>query len=545
MIVLVSVLSKVSNLFSAYLATLFQGRKWFNSFMLRNPRLSIRTPEEVSSASARVTEYDIRNWFTEVHKWLVHHGMDDVLIDPSRVFNGDETSFYLHPKTKEVIAQRGSRNVYEVEQACGKQNVTVMFSFSATGSVVNPLIILPGQRIRKEIAQGFPPEWGIGQSERGWMTTHNFSEYVKKIFHPFLLREGIKLPVIFFVDGHSSHVGVEVADLCQQLGIILIALYPNTTRITQPADVSIFKPLKDQWKQEVDDWRTAHPGYNFTLRYFGGVLEKAVARGIKTDSIINGFRVCGLFPFDANNVDYTKCIAKPTTNCVPAAVGLSMDTFSPGIDSTPAKVSGKTQESTQSVTGCAEDPVREISSTVGPRLSIDSNDSLANVKAPFTVFSDYVPIHKDKIKKAVEMIGIPMLTKIQKRSGVDLSHEERVIQYFYKDFIQPFTTFDNNSFNLVDNRNEQHTMIEVGENDKVIGELLIDNEGNVTIFSAKETTQQEVINLLNEPSARDHLTNPEAKSAIKSNSTSNNSVTTISVCCGKSILVGIRVLNYF
>ncbi|XP_062534944.1 uncharacterized protein LOC134204134 [Armigeres subalbatus] len=140
-----------------------------------------------------------------------------------------------------------------------KQNVTVMFSFSASGLVVNPLVILPGKRIRKEIAQGFPSEWKLGQSERGWMTSHNFGEYMKKVFHPFYFLKEIKLPIILFVDGHSSHVGIEVADLCQQLGVILIALYPNTTRITQPADVSIFKPLKDHWKNEVDDWRSKQP----------------------------------------------------------------------------------------------------------------------------------------------------------------------------------------------------------------------------------------------------------------------------------------------
>lgn len=98
----------------------------------------------------------------------------DILADPERVFNGDETSFYLHPKTKEVIARTGSRNVYEIEQASGKQNVTVMFAFSAVGSVVYPHVILPGKRVRKEIIQGFPANWGLGQSSKGWMDGQNF-----------------------------------------------------------------------------------------------------------------------------------------------------------------------------------------------------------------------------------------------------------------------------------------------------------------------------------------------------------------------------------
>lgn len=244
--------------------------------MRRNPDLSIRVPEAISSASSRVSEEDIRGWFATTRAWLATNGLLEVLEDPSRVFNGDETSFYLHPKTKEVIAETGSRNIYEVEQAPGKQNVTVMFSFSAAGSVVTPHVILPGKRIRKEIAQGFPADWGLGLSDRGWMDTMNFSQYIKQIFHPFLVRQKVTFPVIFFVDGHVSHKTVEVADLCRSLGIILISLYPNTTHITQPADVAVFKPLKSEWRRVVEMWRLQHQGEIFTLQHFGRALETAV-----------------------------------------------------------------------------------------------------------------------------------------------------------------------------------------------------------------------------------------------------------------------------
>lgn len=278
--------------------------------MNRHPRLTIRSPEFVSAASARVSEADIRKWFVDVYSWFDAQGKIDILSDPSRVFNGDETSFYLHPKTRAVIAETGSRNVYEVERANSKENITVMFSFSADGQIVDPFVILSGRRIRKEVAQAFPANWGLEPSERGWMNTEKFLWYIKHKFHPFLVKNAIQLPVVFFVDGHSSHVAIEVADQCQELGIILVALYPNTTRITQPADVAIFKPLKNQWKKCMDEWSSTHEGEIFTVIQFGPTLEKAVNEGIKKNSIINGFRVCGLYPFNADNVDYTKCLAE-------------------------------------------------------------------------------------------------------------------------------------------------------------------------------------------------------------------------------------------
>lgn len=166
--------------------------------MRRNPGFSLRAPETVSSASARVSEEDIRGWFQHIKEWLAKNDMLHILDCPDRVFNGDETSFYLHPKTKEVIARTGSRNVYEVEQAVAKQNVTVMFAFGASGTVVHPHVILSGKRLRKEVVAGFPGAWGVGLSEKGWMDLDNFRNYVEKIFYPYLVEKNVELPDIFF-----------------------------------------------------------------------------------------------------------------------------------------------------------------------------------------------------------------------------------------------------------------------------------------------------------------------------------------------------------
>lgn len=213
--------------------------------MARHDDITLRTPEQVTAASSKVSESDIRGWFASVKEYLVSEGISDALEDPRRIFNGDETSFFLHPTTKAVLATPGNKHVYEVQHADGHVNVTVMFSFGADGSVVPPDVILPVQRIRPDVLQQFPGEWGIGKSPNGWMNVENLMLYIRKIFYPFLLKKKVKFPVLYFVDGHSSHMAVEVADLRSDLGIVLVALYPNTTRITQPADVAIFKPLKN------------------------------------------------------------------------------------------------------------------------------------------------------------------------------------------------------------------------------------------------------------------------------------------------------------
>lgn len=86
------------------------------------------------------------------------------------------------------------------------------------------------------------------------MKSEVFYEYIANIFYPFLLEKEIQFPVILFVDGHNS-LTFQLSKLCSNLNIILIALYPNSTRILQPADVAAFRPLKSGWKKGVFEWR--------------------------------------------------------------------------------------------------------------------------------------------------------------------------------------------------------------------------------------------------------------------------------------------------
>nr|XP_029727479.1 uncharacterized protein LOC115265664 [Aedes albopictus] len=125
------------------------GSGWFRGFLKRHPQLTIRTPEPVTSASAKVSEKNIREWFHTVKQYLIDHGLIDILLDPSRVYNGDESGFSLNPTSKSVIATAGARNVPIVETGNSKKNITVMFTFGADGSVVPPDVILAQKRLNE------------------------------------------------------------------------------------------------------------------------------------------------------------------------------------------------------------------------------------------------------------------------------------------------------------------------------------------------------------------------------------------------------------
>lgn len=287
------------------------GRTWYKKFLQRHPEIVNRTPESVSSASGNVSEENIRKWFDTIESYLNSKDFFEILQDPTRILNGDETGFQLCPKQKTVLAPKGCKNVYQIDSGQAKSSLTVMFTFSASGVTTPPMIIYPLKRMSSKIQKTVPNEYGIGLSDNGWMKAELFFEYISNILYPFLIKTNVTFPVILFVDGHKTHLTYQLSCLCTSLNIILIALYPNATRILQPADVSAFRPIKSGWKNALQKWRRDHPLEQITKENFAPILD-TIVKDIKPENIINGFRACGLFPWNKDAIDYSKCLGKNT-----------------------------------------------------------------------------------------------------------------------------------------------------------------------------------------------------------------------------------------
>lgn len=152
------------------------------------------------------------------------------------------------------------------------------------------------------------------------MQGSTYYEYIGNVFIPWIKKEGIKLPVLLLIDGHKSHLTLEVSKLCLENKIHHFALYPNATHILQPADVAVFRPLKVRWRETVHDWQTKTGHKVVTKGVFGPLITNAFKNSATPDVIKNGFRKCGLFPFDPNAVDYGRCMNSLERLCPPRRV---------------------------------------------------------------------------------------------------------------------------------------------------------------------------------------------------------------------------------
>lgn len=283
------------------------GKKWVKLFLRRHPEIAERTVEKLSNARASLTESAIRRCFEEVQSSLEN---TEVIKNPVSIFNMDESGFQLCPKGEKVLAIKGQKNVYE-HSGNEKESVTVLIAVSAVGRIAPSLVVYPGKRLPKGLGENLPEnvEWSFAKSDKGWITGKVFYEYIANVFHPWLLNQKIPRPVIVFLDGHSSHLTYHLSKFCIEAEIIVIALHPNATHILQPLDVAVFGPLKKYWAKKVRTWRLENGIVSIDKLHLPQLLDDLLIKNLTESTIVNGFRACGLSPWNPDAVDYTKCNA--------------------------------------------------------------------------------------------------------------------------------------------------------------------------------------------------------------------------------------------
>lgn len=286
------------------------GRTWYYSFLQRHRSVVEKKSEYLSISRSNLSEQSIRKWFLEVQQELIDADITAVLEDPQQIFNVDETRFHLNPNSNSfVLAQKG-KPVYKVSKN-DKENLTISITVSAAGEVAPPLVLYKYKRVPTYFGRIMSSGWGVGGTENGWMTSAAFYEYVSNVFLPYLHKQNIAFPVIIFMDGHSSYMSLPLSKFCKENKIILVAFYPNATHILQPLDVAYFKPIKQYWKTEVKKYQLENRR-DITKEDVPIIINKILKSYDLSEAIRNGFKSCGLYPFNPDNVNYGKIVNTST-----------------------------------------------------------------------------------------------------------------------------------------------------------------------------------------------------------------------------------------
>jgi len=100
----------------------------------------------------------------------------------------------------------------------------------------------------------------------------------------------------------SSHYCPSAIHSASEHQIVLFALPPNTTHLTQLLDKGIFGPLKIEWRKVCHDYIIENPGKVVTQHCFSELFAKAWIRSMTMRNILAEFHNCGVYPIDRSKV---------------------------------------------------------------------------------------------------------------------------------------------------------------------------------------------------------------------------------------------------
>ncbi len=349
----------------------YPGRSWFDGFFARHPEISHRKGQGVHKAGAGVTKEMLHNWFDGFAKYITENteeGMS-ILNDPRRLSNADETGCRLKGDTGRVqpfLVKRGQKQVY-VTQSGDKQQITVVGCFCADGEYMPPFMVFPGVRLTGINFEDFPEAYRT-TSENGWMTQETWLLFMEK-YNEWMTSRGIKKPFIMWIDGHSSHISLEIAEYCNDSKIILYCFVANSTRFQQPADVALYSPFKVNLQDVIREYQFTHIGEVVTKHIFPKIFKEVWVRSAKRETAINGFRATGLYPFNKDAIHYDRLVK--SADEVSESVVTSVTTQPMSVASITTVAAPQMSVASISVTSVAA-PQVTVTSVAAPQVTITS-----------------------------------------------------------------------------------------------------------------------------------------------------------------------------
>ena len=137
------------------------------------------------------------------------------------------------------------------------------------------------------------------------MDTYNLSCWIDH-FTFLKEKEGLLSPSLrhlLILDGHKSHVSLEVVEKARRKGLDMITLPSHTSHGLQPLDVSCFGPVKQHFRAFRNAWNIQHPTKACKKETLAQWMSLALQKALTTSNITSGFKACGiwLLNFDAMN----------------------------------------------------------------------------------------------------------------------------------------------------------------------------------------------------------------------------------------------------
>lgn len=274
------------------------GYAWLNSFLRRNPELTIRQAEGLSVARGQgMNREDTSHFFTILQSVFEEHSLMD---KPGHIFNVDESGFPLINKPGKVLTSKGSKSVHTLTPKERGENITLIGCFNAEGRYLPPVLIMKGVNKKPEFCDGLPAGSEVYMNPK---SSYISSELFLRWFVEHFLPRKPTGKTVLILDGHSSHVNaLEFLETAEKEDVVIVCLPSHTTQALQPLDRSFFGPLKVYYNKEATLWMQQHPSRNITRYQAGQLIGNAWRKAANVGNAVSGFEATGIFPLNSDAI---------------------------------------------------------------------------------------------------------------------------------------------------------------------------------------------------------------------------------------------------
>ncbi|XP_045198321.2 uncharacterized protein LOC123552643 [Mercenaria mercenaria] len=270
------------------------GTDWFSSFLKRHSKLSLRTPEATSIASATAfNKTNVSEFFTKLAEVMDRH-----MFDACSIWNVDETGVVTVVKLKNGVAVTGVKQIGSLTSSGREQLVTLCVAVSASGNTVPRFLVYPRVNLRDHFPTGAPTDSEGTAPLSGWMTKDNFLLFLKNCVQH--VKSTKDRPVLILLDNHYSHLSLDALEYAKENGIVMLSFPPHCSHRLQPLDLSVFGPLKRKLSVSQSKWLRNHPGKPVSIYDIAGILCEPWKETLTMSNICSGFQKVGIVPFNRN-----------------------------------------------------------------------------------------------------------------------------------------------------------------------------------------------------------------------------------------------------
>lgn len=251
----------------------------------------------------------VKHWFQIVKKELVDKGFV-----PENIYGMDESGFPPSNQGRErVCGRRGTKTQHKSGNA-NRENVTVLVTICADGTVLRPSIIFKGKNFLAKWAENNCGSWSrFAVSDNGWTDRDIAVQWMKKDFDPMTCEKAGDERRALFMDGHDSHFSKELLEYAKSRNIEIFGYPPHCTHALQGLDVACFARMKECWKRRIDEFESDHRrGVN--KEDFVGVFSQAFLEAFTKETVLAAFEKTGIWPFNADIISLSQMQPSLTTS---------------------------------------------------------------------------------------------------------------------------------------------------------------------------------------------------------------------------------------